>query len=321
MVQPSSHSLIECSLKCVAVSRRYVLKVLYAYVIRDETVLHFVISPKTIAANRRPTRTSSTHPLLHTHKMHKRQHGKSASARPQKKVRLADTATTHRFERNADSDRDDDDDGQLFETAVEQSLEKSKRQLAHRMRLDGYGSDDASSAGDSEEEMDGENLNARVSLQHHHAGSGSEDEEGHAGEKSGDEDDDLFAEKPAVAHDEDDDDLRPQRKGASSKKAKQLALNDIEGQEDDPDAAEQFTAVRNVADDDDGDDDGVVAGSDNDDDGARKPKVIKIEPFNMRTEMEEGGFDEEGAYIENKDVDRHHDNWLHGVSAKDIRKV
>ncbi|CAB4484931.1 hypothetical protein RhiirA5_481446 [Rhizophagus irregularis] len=47
-----------------------------------------------------------------------------------------------------------------------------------------------------------------------------------------------------------------------------------------------------------------------------------IEAFNMKAEMEEGRFDEAGNYIRNKkDPNAFHDNWLQGVSRKDIEKA
>ncbi|KAI9138073.1 hypothetical protein BKA69DRAFT_1094252 [Paraphysoderma sedebokerense] len=48
---------------------------------------------------------------------------------------------------------------------------------------------------------------------------------------------------------------------------------------------------------------------------------IKIEPFNMREEMEEGDFDESGTYIRKKDQNEMHDSWLRDVSREDIEKA
>ncbi|KAL1924345.1 uncharacterized protein VTP21DRAFT_7380 [Calcarisporiella thermophila] len=48
----------------------------------------------------------------------------------------------------------------------------------------------------------------------------------------------------------------------------------------------------------------------------------KIEPFNMRAEMEEGHFDDSGHYIRNKkDPQAFHDLWLEGVSRRDIQRA
>ncbi|CAG8514943.1 12958_t:CDS:1 [Racocetra persica] len=47
-----------------------------------------------------------------------------------------------------------------------------------------------------------------------------------------------------------------------------------------------------------------------------------IEAFNMKAELEEGKFDEAGNYIRNKkDPEAFHDNWLQGISRKDIEKA
>ncbi|RIB22517.1 hypothetical protein C2G38_2140170 [Gigaspora rosea] len=47
-----------------------------------------------------------------------------------------------------------------------------------------------------------------------------------------------------------------------------------------------------------------------------------IEAFNMKAELEEGKFDEAGNYIRNKkDPEAFHDNWLQGISSKDIEKA
>ncbi|KAF9365415.1 hypothetical protein BGX34_010042 [Mortierella sp. NVP85] len=46
----------------------------------------------------------------------------------------------------------------------------------------------------------------------------------------------------------------------------------------------------------------------------------KIEAFNMKEELEEGGeIDEAGNFIRKLDPDRFHDSWLEGVSRKDIQ--
>ncbi|KAG0368355.1 hypothetical protein BC939DRAFT_501058 [Gamsiella multidivaricata] len=48
----------------------------------------------------------------------------------------------------------------------------------------------------------------------------------------------------------------------------------------------------------------------------------KIEAFNMKEELEEGGeIDEAGNFIRKLDPDRFHDSWLEGVSRKDIQSA
>jgi CD2 antigen cytoplasmic tail-binding protein 2 len=101
------------------------------------------------------------------------------------------------------------------------------------------------------------------------------------------EDDDMFA---------DDDDLSKQnvpRDLDGKKKVRYLALDEIEGQE--------YTS-KDAFDEESGE--------------------TIIEAFNMKAEMEEGRFDEAGNYIRNKkDPNAFHDNWLQGVSRKDIEKA
>ncbi|OZJ03355.1 hypothetical protein BZG36_02998 [Bifiguratus adelaidae] len=74
------------------------------------------------------------------------------------------------------------------------------------------------------------------------------------------------------------------------KKPRNLRLEEIEGQEDLPNDSLQLDK-----------------------------EETKIEPFNMKQEMEEGSFDETGNYIRNKkDEQAFHDNWLQDISKEEI---
>ena len=56
--------------------------------------------------------------------------------------------------------------------------------------------------------------------------------------------------------------------------------------------------------------------------GGRKRNAPKIEAFNLRQEMDEGRFDQDGNYVRKAiDPDARHDDWLAGVSKRDIRKA
>ena len=56
--------------------------------------------------------------------------------------------------------------------------------------------------------------------------------------------------------------------------------------------------------------------------GGLKRNAPKIEAFNLKGEMEEGRFDEAGNYIRKAgDPDAVHDNWLEGVSKKEMKKA
>lgn len=62
--------------------------------------------------------------------------------------------------------------------------------------------------------------------------------------------------------------------------------------------------------------------SDSDEEEGEEAEAIPIEPFHMRTEMEEGKFNEEtGGYVRNADEDVMEDEWLEGISKKEIRKA
>lgn len=119
----------------------------------------------------------------------------------------------------------------------------------------------------------------------------------------GSSDDDSDNSEPTNKQDEADlDDMfadaTPEDTKASSGKKKKmrfLSMNEIEGQE---------------------------MGSrahDTDSEGEGEPKVMA---FNMKEELEEGAFDEEGNYVRNKvDPNAFHDKWLQGLSKRDIAKA
>ncbi|KAE8356615.1 hypothetical protein BDV28DRAFT_126621 [Aspergillus coremiiformis] len=56
--------------------------------------------------------------------------------------------------------------------------------------------------------------------------------------------------------------------------------------------------------------------------GSKKKHAPLLDAFNMRTEQEEGKFDDQGNYIRKAaDPDAIYDSWLDGVSKKDIRRA
>lgn len=56
--------------------------------------------------------------------------------------------------------------------------------------------------------------------------------------------------------------------------------------------------------------------------GAKKKHAPLLDAFNMRTEQEEGRFDDQGNFVRKSgDPDAVYDTWLNGVSKKDIRKA
>ncbi|KAJ9482812.1 hypothetical protein VN97_g10612 [Penicillium thymicola] len=56
--------------------------------------------------------------------------------------------------------------------------------------------------------------------------------------------------------------------------------------------------------------------------GGKKKHAPLLDAFNMRTEQEEGRFDDQGNYVRKAiDPDAAYDSWLEGVSKKDIKKA
>jgi CD2 antigen cytoplasmic tail-binding protein 2 len=56
--------------------------------------------------------------------------------------------------------------------------------------------------------------------------------------------------------------------------------------------------------------------------GGKKKHAPKLDAFNMRSEQEEGRFDETGNFVRKAmDPDALHDNWLDGVSKRDMKKA
>lgn len=56
--------------------------------------------------------------------------------------------------------------------------------------------------------------------------------------------------------------------------------------------------------------------------GSKKTHAPKLDAFNMRSEQEEGRFDEQGNFVRKAaDPDAVHDSWLEGLSKKDIRRA
>jgi CD2 antigen cytoplasmic tail-binding protein 2 len=121
-------------------------------------------------------------------------------------------------------------------------------------------------------------------------GYGSSEDESDDSEPKGKNDDadldDMFA---------DDTPEDSKATGDKKKKTRFLSMNEIEGQE---------MSSR---------------GHDSDSEGEGEPKIMA---FNMKEDLEEGEFDEEGNYIRNKvDPNAFHDKWLQGLSKRDIAKA
>lgn len=93
----------------------------------------------------------------------------------------------------------------------------------------------------------------------------------------------------------------------SSKSGGHIRLDEVESEDDE---AEAQLAVE-----EEGVDEEVGA-------GGLKRHAPKVEAFNLKTEMEEGQFDQSGNYVRKAgDPDAVHDNWLEGLSKKEMKKA
>lgn len=121
---------------------------------------------------------------------------------------------------------------------------------------------------------------------------------------------------PGAAKDADVDDMFavPDEDAAAAaaapkKKEEFLRLGDIEGQE--------FV-------DEDEDEEDEEDEPEDEDDAERRKKAgmgFELSSFNMREEMEEGKFTEDGMYV--RTVDRHgvHDKWMDGIDEKEVKQA
>ncbi|KAJ1309814.1 hypothetical protein OPQ81_006579 [Rhizoctonia solani] len=141
--------------------------------------------------------------------------------------------------------------------------------------------------------------------------------EGYESDSSDDGEGVVESRKKKPAEDDDDDDMfatpdpdkAKQSEGTGKKKEKYLALGDIEGQE--------FgrTTAAESSDEDEPEDE---------DDAERKKKQgmgYEISSFNMKAEMEEGKFAEDGTFVRSFDPHAVHDKWMDGVDEREMKKA
>ncbi|KAK7467213.1 hypothetical protein VKT23_004271 [Stygiomarasmius scandens] len=117
-------------------------------------------------------------------------------------------------------------------------------------------------------------------------------------DKEEDEDEDMFAmgEKEQKAEE-----------SGGKKKESYMRLGDIEGQEFGNSGSE---------------DDESEGEPEDEDDAERRKKAgmgYELSSFNMREEMEEGKFTEDGTYVRSFDAHAIHDRWMDGVDEKQIK--
>ena len=103
------------------------------------------------------------------------------------------------------------------------------------------------------------------------------------------------------------DDKAEQEAGPAKKEEKFMRLGDIEG--------EEFNEAGNDDDeeDDDDEDPGVAQKKKRDEMG------YELSSFNMRDEMEEGKFTEDGSYVRTYDPHATHDKWMEGFTETEIK--
>jgi CD2 antigen cytoplasmic tail-binding protein 2 len=149
---------------------------------------------------------------------------------------------------------------------------------------------------------------------------------GGAAANDDDDDDDMFG--PASGDDKEDGKDTTLDTGGAGKKKKEVQFLDadqIQGQEftsrsggaihvDDNESSDD-DEVRELAAQEEGVDEEVGA-------GGLKRNAPKVEAFNLQEEMEEGQFDQEGNFVRKAgDPDAVHDNWLEGLSKKEMKKA
>lgn len=134
-----------------------------------------------------------------------------------------------------------------------------------------------------------------------------------------DDDDDMFAMGEKAA----DEDAGASASG-KKKDEKYLRLGDIEGQEFGNDASGSGRE-RDLGSEASEDEESESEGDPEDeDDAARRAKAgmgFELSSFNMREEMEEGKFTEDGSFVRNVDPHAMHDRWLEGTDEREMKRA
>ncbi|KAH6645981.1 hypothetical protein BKA67DRAFT_540975 [Truncatella angustata] len=141
-------------------------------------------------------------------------------------------------------------------------------------------------------------------------------------DKNVDDVDDMFADEDGNEKDDDVD----QPTGKKSKEVRFLDNSEIEGQDL---RSKGGGTVRLDEESDDDEDEEAIALAIQEEDideevgaGGLKKHAPKVEAFNLRSEEEEGRFDESGNFVRKAaDKDAQHDRWLEGLSKKEMKKA
>lgn len=176
------------------------------------------------------------------------------------------------------------------------------------VQIEGYDSD-----------SDQDNFNARA------AAKAKADKEAQTGG-----DIDMFADAAKDGEDEDVENISHRKK--KDKEVRFLNEDEIEGQEQNSKAGGHVGSIADP--DEDEAESSSESGDDEDRDhvpesldkelgaGAKKKHAPRLDAFNMRNESEEGRFDEHGNFVRKAaDPDAKYDEWLVGISKKDMKKA
>jgi CD2 antigen cytoplasmic tail-binding protein 2 len=165
-------------------------------------------------------------------------------------------------------------------------------------------------------------------------------------ESKDEEENDMFADPAEDVKDGDDSEGDDTRKGGKKKAVRFLDEDEIEGQVLNSKSGGHVSVdfslnrhangkgkgkavkddeVESSTDSDVDDEVRAAVGEDMDEEigaGGKKAHAPKLDAFNMRTENEEGRFDDQGNYVRKAaDPDAVHDTWLEGLSKKDMKKA
>ncbi|KAG9501274.1 hypothetical protein J7337_006958 [Fusarium musae] len=139
-----------------------------------------------------------------------------------------------------------------------------------------------------------------------------------------DDDDDMFAADDASGEKEIPEEGDFDKNGRKKDKVRFLDADKIEGVEN---TSRDKGGIRldDESSDDEADIDLAIQEEGIDEEvgaGGLKKNAPKVEAFNLKQEMEEGQFDQDGNYVrKGGDPDAVHDNWLEGLSKKEMRKA
>ncbi len=205
-----------------------------------------------------------------------------------KRQQPADSSTSRKHTQKKTRFVSPEDDPARFSENVEDALEDHPSTIKRgRVKTEGY---------DSDSSDDGEGV-----VRSRRVDEGGADDD--------DDDDDMFATEPKA-------DKGAEAGGSKKKKEEKfLRLGDIEGQE--------FGYDRGS-----GSDEGVSEESEaepEDEEEAerrrREGMGFELSSFNMREEMEEGKFTENGMYVRSFDPHAVHDKWMDGTDEREMKKA